>query len=61
MRCSEFLKANPINEDEIHPWQQFREPTNTDVKHFKDTEARFKPRHTSLYKQKLQKNKIVRR
>ncbi|KRT81318.1 hypothetical protein AMK59_6297, partial [Oryctes borbonicus] len=52
-------EVDPINEDEIHPWQQFRQETKTDVKHYKDKSnaSRFKARHTSLYRRK--KNQVV--
>ncbi|XP_022912620.2 pentatricopeptide repeat-containing protein 1, mitochondrial [Onthophagus taurus] len=47
-------QVDPILEDEEHPWQQFRQNSETNVKHVKDKEksSRFKPRHLSLYRQK---------
>lgn len=62
MEYNNFLnKADPIKEDEVHPWQQFRQTTNTNVRHYKaDTDGRFKPRHTSLFRQKKIKFEVIK-
>lgn len=53
MQYKQWLeKVDPLDEDKIHPWQQFRQTSDTDVRHLKDKEVHFKPRHTSLFKQK---------
>lgn len=61
LRYQSFLnQVDPIKDDEVHPWQQFRQTSNTDVKHFKEKDgARFKPIHTSLYRNKTSA-KLVR-
>ncbi|XP_018322813.1 pentatricopeptide repeat-containing protein 1, mitochondrial [Agrilus planipennis] len=63
MRYKSWLKEVTFDsEDEIHPWQQFREEVKTDVNHYRDRDVktRFKPRHLSLFKQKTSKKASVR-
>lgn len=53
MQYKQWLeKVDPLDEDKIHPWQQFRQTSNTDIQHIKDKEVHFKARHTSLFKKK---------
>lgn len=65
MEYHSFLnKADPIIENETHPWQQFREEIKTDTKYYKpDTDGMFKARHISLFRQKKHevKAKIVKK
>lgn len=38
--------------DEEHPWAQFRQETQTNVKHYKDKTTHFKPRILSRFRVK---------
>lgn len=52
-RYSNWLKEIQIDDTEDeHPWHQYRTPNENDAKYYKDTADHFKPRHTSLFKQK---------
>lgn len=49
-----------IQDTNTHPWQQYRQTNDADVRHYKDKEAksRFKPVHTSLYRRKTKIKKV---
>lgn len=50
-------KADPIGENEVHPWQQFRQTTETDVRHYKrDLDGKFKPQKKNNKGEVLKKN-----
>ncbi|XP_017773300.1 PREDICTED: pentatricopeptide repeat-containing protein 1, mitochondrial [Nicrophorus vespilloides] len=51
MKYNKFKDEVELEEEE-HPWTQYRQKTDTDVKFYNDKTARFKARHTSLYRQK---------
>lgn len=55
MRYKTWLEEIQVDDSEdVHPWKQFRETSDTNVHHYKDKEekTRFKPVHTSLFRQK---------
>uniref|UniRef100_A0A1Y1K6Z0 Pentacotripeptide-repeat region of PRORP domain-containing protein n=1 Tax=Photinus pyralis TaxID=7054 RepID=A0A1Y1K6Z0_PHOPY len=53
-RYKEWCDEITVEEEQVHPWQQYRQRTDTDLRHYKEKDAktRFKPVHTSLYRQK---------
>lgn len=53
MRYKTWLTEAQVDDtDEIHPWAQFRQSTETDVKHYKEKAVRFKPKVLSRFKVK---------
>lgn len=53
LRYKTFIRDNEsIEEEKEHPWQQYRQETETDVLYYKDKDSRFKPRRSSYFMQK---------
>lgn len=53
MRYKSWLEEiNIDSNDDVHPWTQYRQPTETNTKKFKWTNTQFKPKITSRYRQK---------
>jgi pentatricopeptide repeat domain-containing protein 1 len=53
MRYKTWLEQVEIDDsDNIHPWTQYRQTIDTDVKHYKDKSQKFKARHLSKFKVK---------
>ncbi|GLV34789.1 uncharacterized protein CBL_09270 [Carabus blaptoides fortunei] len=53
MRYKSWLEEiNIDNKEDVHPWTQFRQPTETNTKRFKWTTTQFKQKITSRYRQK---------
>ncbi|KAF5307034.1 hypothetical protein FQR65_LT07177 [Abscondita terminalis] len=49
-----------VQEESVHPWQQYRQDSETDVRHYQDKESksRFRPIHTSLFRKKSIVNNV---
>lgn len=45
-------EVQPDINEETHPWQQFRQPVDTNIKNYKDPATHFKPRIKSRFKVK---------
>lgn len=53
MRYKTWLDEVEVDDSEdVHPWAQFRQTTNTDTRHYKDKSQRFKARHISRFRVK---------
>ncbi|KAF5304083.1 hypothetical protein FQA39_LY01868 [Lamprigera yunnana] len=51
---TEWCDEVKVAEEEVHPWQQYRQSSDTNTLHYKDKAAKtyFKPIHNSFYRQK---------
>ncbi|EFA00524.1 pentatricopeptide repeat-containing protein 1, mitochondrial [Tribolium castaneum] len=53
MRYKTWLDEVEVDDSEdVHPWAQFRQTSDTDSRHYKDKSQRFKARHLSRFKVK---------
>ncbi|KAJ3661805.1 hypothetical protein Zmor_006187 [Zophobas morio] len=62
MRYKTWLEEIEVDDTEdIHPWAQYRQTTETDTRHYKDKSHRFKATHTSRFKVKTSTKRKYKR